>query len=34
MEPAPHAPPLPAARIARWTLIASILGSSMAFIDG
>src|ERR1700756_4981966 len=34
MESAPHAPPLPAARIARWTLIASILGSSMAFIDG
>jgi EmrB/QacA subfamily drug resistance transporter len=34
METAPHAPPLPAARIARWTLVASILGSSMAFIDG
>jgi EmrB/QacA subfamily drug resistance transporter len=34
METAPAAPPLPAARIARWTLIASILGSSMAFIDG
>src|SRR6201993_2683511 len=34
METAPSAPPLPAARIARWTLVASILGSSMAFIDG
>src|SRR6476659_35206 len=34
MESAPHAPPLPAARIARWTLVASILGSSMAFVDG
>src|SRR4029077_21169168 len=34
MESAPHAPPLPAARIARWTLVASILGSSMAFGDG
>ena len=34
MESAPPAPLLPAARIARWTLIASILGSSMAFIDG
>jgi len=34
METAPQAPPLPAARIARWTLVASILGSSMAFIDG
>jgi EmrB/QacA subfamily drug resistance transporter len=34
METAPNAPPLPATRIARWTLVASILGSSMAFIDG
>jgi MFS family permease len=34
METAPHAPTLPTARIARWTLVASILGSSMAFVDG
>src|ERR1700755_3226975 len=34
MESAPTAPSLPAARIARWTLVASILGSSMAFLDG
>jgi EmrB/QacA subfamily drug resistance transporter len=34
MESAPNAPPLPAERMARWTLVASILGSSMAFIDG
>src|ERR1700751_2765437 len=34
MGSASSAPPLPAARIARWTLIASILGSSMAFVDG
>src|ERR1700686_2199110 len=25
---------LPASSVARWTLVASILGSSMAFIDG
>src|ERR1700751_5947759 len=34
MGSASSAPPLPAARIARWTLVASILGSSMAFVDG
>jgi MFS family permease len=34
METAHDAPALSAARVARWTLIASILGSSMAFIDG
>src|SRR5215475_6124976 len=34
METAPEASPLPVERIARWTLVASILGSSMAFIDG
>jgi EmrB/QacA subfamily drug resistance transporter len=28
------APPVPESRVARWTLVASILGSSMAFIDG
>jgi len=34
MESAPGAPPLVGSRIGRWTLVASILGSSMAFIDG
>jgi EmrB/QacA subfamily drug resistance transporter len=34
MESAPGAPPLVDSRIGRWTLVASILGSSMAFIDG
>src|SRR6478609_10021155 len=28
------APPALDSRVARWTLVASILGSSMAFIDG
>jgi len=28
------APPAPHSRVAQWTLVASILGSSMAFIDG
>src|SRR5437763_15217567 len=28
------APPALGSRVARWTLVASILGSSMAFIDG
>ncbi len=34
METAQPASSLPTAAIARWTLLASILGSSMAFIDG
>jgi EmrB/QacA subfamily drug resistance transporter len=34
MESAEGAVLLPDSRVARWTLIASILGSSMAFIDG
>jgi EmrB/QacA subfamily drug resistance transporter len=34
MEPASEPPLLPSSRAGRWTLIASILGSSMAFIDG
>jgi len=34
MESALGAPPLVDSRIGRWTLVASILGSSMAFIDG
>src|ERR1700730_10948460 len=34
METAGNAVPLLDPRVARWTLIASILGSSMAFIDG
>src|SRR5215472_7873316 len=34
MESVRSAVPVPSASVARWTLIASILGSSMAFIDG
>src|SRR5215472_14137959 len=34
MEPAAEAAPPQESRVARWTLVASILGSSMAFIDG
>jgi EmrB/QacA subfamily drug resistance transporter len=34
METAEGAPPALSAQVARWTLVASILGSSMAFIDG
>jgi EmrB/QacA subfamily drug resistance transporter len=34
METLRNAAPLDASRAARWTLVASILGSSMAFIDG
>ncbi|HEU5216621.1 MAG TPA: MFS transporter, partial [Gaiellaceae bacterium] len=34
MGSAEAAVPLPDPRVARWTLVASILGSSMAFIDG
>jgi EmrB/QacA subfamily drug resistance transporter len=34
MESVGSAMPVPSASVARWTLIASILGSSMAFIDG
>lgn len=34
MESVGSAVPVPSASVARWTLIASILGSSMAFIDG
>jgi EmrB/QacA subfamily drug resistance transporter len=34
METARDAPALEGSRLARWTLVASILGSSMAFIDG
>ena len=34
MESAESAAPSVGARVARWTLVASILGSSMAFIDG
>src|ERR1700741_313017 len=34
MESAPGAIPLPTTSVARWPLIASLLGSSMAFIDG
>jgi EmrB/QacA subfamily drug resistance transporter len=34
MESVRSAVPVPSASVARWTLIASILGSTMAFIDG
>jgi EmrB/QacA subfamily drug resistance transporter len=34
MEGAGRAAPVPDSRVLRWTLVASILGSSMAFVDG
>jgi EmrB/QacA subfamily drug resistance transporter len=34
MSTVPEALPLDVSRVARWTLVASILGSSMAFVDG
>jgi EmrB/QacA subfamily drug resistance transporter len=34
MSTVPEALPLDVSRVARWTLVATILGSSMAFVDG